>query len=54
MTSALMGRVVGKRAVKTVARKMPIAGGFYGAGSDGYTTWQVGRYATRELRARGI
>lgn len=54
VTSALMGRVVGKRAVKTVVRKVPIAGGFYGAGSDGYTTWQVGRYATRELRARGI
>lgn len=54
VTSALMGRVVGKRAVKTVARKVPIAGGFYGAGSDGYTTWQVGRYATRELRARGV
>jgi hypothetical protein len=54
VTSALMSRVVGKRAVKTVVRKVPIAGGFYGAGSDGYTTWQVGRYATRELRARGI
>lgn len=54
VTSALMGRVVGKRAVKTVVRKVPIAGGFYGAGSDGYTTWQVGRYATRELRARGL
>ena len=54
VTSALMSRVVGKRAVKTVVRKVPIAGGFYGAGSDGYTTWQVGRYATRELRARGL
>ncbi len=54
VTSALVGRVVGKRAVKTVVRKVPIAGGFYGAGSDGYTTWQVGRYATRELRARGL
>ena len=54
VTSALMSRVVGKRAVKTVARKVPIAGGFYGAGSDGYMTWQVGRYATRELRARGL
>ena len=49
-----MSRVVGKRAVETVVRKIPIAGGFCGAGSDGYTTWQVGRYATRELRARGI
>lgn len=54
VTNALVGRVVGKRAAKTVARRVPIAGGFYGAGSDGYSTWQIGRYATRELRPRGV
>lgn len=54
VTSALMGRVVGKRAARTVARRVPVAGGFYGAGSDAYTTWQVGRYAGRELRPRTV
>ena len=53
VTGALMGRVVGKRAAKTVARRIPVAGGFYGAGADGYSTWQIGRYATRELAQRG-
>jgi len=52
VTSTLMGRVVGKRAAKTLVRRVPIAGGFYGAGTDAYSTWQVGRYATRELRSR--
>lgn len=53
VTNALVSRVVGKRAAKTVARRIPVAGGFYGAGADGYSTWQIGRYATRELLARG-
>ena len=52
VTGALMARVVGKRAAKTVARRIPVAGGFYGAGADGYSTWQIGRYATRELAQR--
>ena len=32
VTSSLMTRVVGKRAAKTVVRRIPVAGGFYGAG----------------------
>jgi hypothetical protein len=52
VTSSLMTRVVGKRAAKTVVRRVPVAGGFYGAGSDAYTTWQVGRYARKELKPR--
>jgi uncharacterized protein (DUF697 family) len=54
VTSALLTRVVGKRAAKTVARRIPVAGGFYGAGSDAYTTWQVGRYARKELKPRAL
>ena len=46
--------MVGKRAAKTVARRIPVAGGFYGAGADSFSTWQIGRYATRELRQRGM
>jgi hypothetical protein len=52
VTSALVSRVVGKRAGSALVRRIPLAGGVYGAGADGYSTWQVGRYAGRELRAR--
>jgi uncharacterized protein (DUF697 family) len=53
-TSALVGRVVGKRAASTVIRRVPVAGGVWGASTDGYATWQVGRYAARELRSRTL
>ena len=52
VTSALVGRVVGKRAASTVARKVPLVGGVWAAGTDAYATWQVGKYAQRELRPR--
>jgi uncharacterized protein (DUF697 family) len=52
-TSALVGRVVGKRAASTVVRRIPVAGGIWGATADGYATWTVGRFAARELRPRG-
>ena len=54
VTSALVGRVVGKRAGTAIVRRIPLAGGVVGAGSDAYSTWQVGRYASRELRARPL
>ena len=52
-TSALVSRVIGKRAAGTVIRRVPLAGGVWGASADGYATWQVGKYAGRELRPRG-
>jgi uncharacterized protein (DUF697 family) len=51
-TSALVGRVMGRRAASTVVRRIPVAGGVWGAGADAYATWQVGRFAARELRMR--
>jgi uncharacterized protein (DUF697 family) len=54
VSSALVGRVVGKRAGSAIVRRIPLAGGVVGAGSDAYSTWQVGRYAGRELRARPL
>ena len=45
----LVAKVAGKRLAGTVGRRIPLVGGFIGAGVDGYATWRVGRYADREL-----
>jgi uncharacterized protein (DUF697 family) len=54
VTSELLTKVAGKRVVTTVGRRVPVVGGLVGAGADGYITWQVGRYAARELRSRSL
>ncbi|MDH2412937.1 EcsC family protein [Nocardioides sp. CER19] len=52
VTSELITRVAGKRVAGTVARKVPIVGGVVGATVDGWETFRVGRYASRELLPR--
>jgi uncharacterized protein (DUF697 family) len=52
VTSELLTKVAGKRVATTVGRRVPVVGGLIGAGADGYSTWQVGRYAERELLPR--
>lgn len=52
VASELIGRVAGKRTVTFIARRAPIIGGGVGAVSDGFRTYQVGRFAAKELRAR--
>ncbi|HRI98397.1 MAG TPA: EcsC family protein [Nocardioides sp.] len=52
VAAELVARVTGKKVATTFARKVPIAGGFIGLGVDAFATWQVGRYATRELLPR--
>ncbi len=52
-TSVLVSRILGKRAASTMIRRVPLAGGVFGGGADAYATWQIGRYAARELLARG-
>ena len=52
VASALVGRVIGKRTASAVARRIPVAGGVYAGGTDAYATWQIGKYAERELRPR--
>jgi len=54
VTSALVSRVVGKRAGTAVIRRIPLAGGVWGASADAYSTWQIGRYAGQELRQRPV
>jgi uncharacterized protein (DUF697 family) len=54
VTSELVRKVAGKRIATTVARHVPVVGGLVGAGADGYYTWQLGRYADRELLPRAL
>lgn len=50
----LLTKVAGKRLATTVGRRVPVVGGLVGAGADGFGTWQIGRYADRELRPRNL
>jgi len=52
VASDMIARVAGKRLAVTVGRRIPIVGGVIGMGADGFGTWQVGRYADRELLPR--
>ncbi len=54
VTSELLTKVAGKRVATTVGRRVPVVGGLVGMGADGYSTWQIGRYADRELRPRTL
>jgi hypothetical protein len=54
VTSELLTKVAGKRIATTVGRRVPVVGGVFGAGADGYATWQIGRYADRELLPRTL
>ncbi|MBA2444901.1 MAG: EcsC family protein [Nocardioidaceae bacterium] len=52
VAAELIGRVAGKRTVTFIARRAPIIGGGVGAVTDGFRTYQVGKFAAKELRAR--
>ncbi|HET7357367.1 MAG TPA: EcsC family protein [Nocardioidaceae bacterium] len=54
VTSELLTKIAGKKMVTTIGRRVPVVGGLVGAGADGYATWQIGRYADRELRPRAL
>ena len=54
VTSELLTKVAGKRVATTIGRRVPVVGGLVGMGADGYATWQIGRYADRELRPRTL
>lgn len=54
VTSELLTKVAGKRMATMVGRRVPVVGGLVGAGTDGYATWRIGRYADRELLARTL
>src|SRR5688500_15440251 len=54
VTTDLLARTAGRRAVTMVGRRVPLLGGIVGGGSDALMTWQIGQYAARELRDRNL
>ena len=54
VTTDLLARTAGRRAVTMVGRRVPLLGGVVGGGSDALMTWQIGQYAARELRDRNL
>lgn len=54
VTSELVGRTAGRRAVTLIGRRVPLLGGAVGASSDAYATWHIGTYAAGELRDRRL
>jgi hypothetical protein len=54
VTTDLIARTAGRRAVTLIGRRIPLLGGFVGGGSDALMTWQLGRYAMKELVDRNV
>ena len=52
VAAELMARVAGKRTVVMLARRTPILGGGVAAVTDGYQTYEIGRYAAKQLKPR--
>lgn len=53
VTTEMVAKIGGRRAVLVVGRRIPVLGGWVAAATDSLSTYQVGRYARRELRRRG-
>ena len=54
VTTDLIARTAGRRAVTLVGRRVPLLGGFVGGGSDAWVTWQLSRFAMKELVDRNL
>jgi hypothetical protein len=52
VATEMITRITGKRLALTVGKRVPVIGGVVGGGADAYQTWQIGRYAKRELLPR--
>ena len=54
VTSELVSRTAGRRAVTLIGRRVPFLGGAVGGSSDAYATWHIGSYAADELKERRL
>ncbi len=48
----LIARVAGKKTISMIARRTPVLGGGVGAVTDGFATYEIGRYAAKQLKPR--
>lgn len=48
----LIARVAGKRTIAFIARRTPVIGGGVGAVTDGLATYDIGKYAAKQLKRR--
>lgn len=53
VTSAMVNRIIGKRAAGVVVRRIPLAGSVWGGSADAFATWGVGKYVAEELASPG-
>ncbi|MGH3457404.1 hypothetical protein [Aeromicrobium sp.] len=54
VTTDLVARTAGRRAITMIGRRVPLLGGVVGGGGDALSTWSIGQYAARELRDRNL
>ncbi|WP_332642387.1 EcsC family protein [Aeromicrobium sp.] len=54
VTAELVARTAGRRVVTLIGRRVPFLGGAVGGSSDAYATWQIGAYASNELKERRV
>jgi uncharacterized protein (DUF697 family) len=54
VTTELIARTAGRRAVTLIGRRIPLLGGVVGGGSDAFFTWQLGQFARKELVDRNL
>jgi len=54
VTAELVTRTVGRRALMLAGKRIPLLGGAVGAGADGLSAWEIGRYAQYELKDRRL
>ena len=52
VASELIARVAGKKTIAFIARRTPVIGGGVGAVTDGLATYEIGRYAVKQLKRR--
>ena len=52
VAAELITKVAGKKLATTLGRRIPVVGGVVGAGTDAYSSWQIGRYVAKELLPR--
>ena len=52
VAAELIARVAGKQTIAFIARRTPVIGGGVGAVTDGLATYEIGKYAAKQLKRR--